>query len=272
MFPLPLVCVAEIVRGLKGRVCKNRNRFLEDAVMKKLSTLLAVLTLLALTSNIFAQDEEEELEKDLLEVAVFGGSSVPLGGLSDWTCTTDQGVAELGTGFGFNVGFDVGYFLTAKMVLGLNLTYSQFTIDTDTVLITNTDPPEVVSRHHRIWSPSVYFKYYFYGGSNLIPYLKVHAGVDIPKFTTRVFDDNVGHDGGYEYRELSYDPVFAFGFGGGLFYYTHDYGGLYLEANLHNGFTKDSKADYQGNRLVFGETATTIDIHAGVKVFFESED
>jgi hypothetical protein len=241
----------------------------KDAAMKKLSTVLAVALLLSvcLSGSILAQDEEEEYEKDFMEAAIFFGGSMPMGGLTDWTVTNDQGSYQLGTDLGFNFGLDVGYFITAPLVVGFNLTVSQYTIDP--VVPNEADVPAIETRHHRIFSPAAYLKYYFWGESNLVPYVKASAGLDVVKFTTRVYDANVGGD---EYRELSYDPGFAFGIGGGIFYYTHDYGGLYLEANYHHGLTKDVESDY-GNAgpYTFGETASVLDVHVGIKVFFGGE-
>ncbi|MCP4684305.1 MAG: hypothetical protein GY867_02555 [bacterium] len=238
--------------------------------MKKLSSVLAVLLLLSVCVNVpvIAQDEEEEIEKDFMEAALFFGGSLPMGGLSDWGLTSDSVQYQLGTEMGFNFGIEVGYFLTANMVLGFNITASQYTIDPD--VPNAADLPLIESRHHRIYSPSAYLKYYFAGESALVPYVKGHAGLDIVKYTTRVFDTN---EGGFEYRELSYDPGFAFGAGAGLFYYTHDYGGLFLEVNYHHGLTSEVKSDY-GNAgpYVFGETASTLDFHAGIKVFFGSDE
>lgn len=240
--------------------------------MKKLSSVLAVMLLLSLcfNSSVLAQDEEEEyeFEKDFMEAALFFGGSMPLGGLTDWTVINERGTYKLGTELGFNFGLDVGYFLTAEMVIGFNMTASQYTIDAE--VPNEADLPIIESRHHRLYSPSLYLKYYFWGESNFAPYIKGHAGVDVVKFTTRVYDSN---EGGDEYRELSYDPGFAFGIGGGLFYYTHDYGGLYLEVNYHHGLTSDVESDY-GTRgpYTFGEAATVLDVHAGIKVFFGSDE
>jgi len=238
--------------------------------MKKLFPMLAALLLFSVCVNVhvLAQDEDEEEVKDFLEAALFFGGSLPVGGLSDWTVTNELGTYKLGTEMGFNFGFEVGYFLTTSMVLGVNITASQYTIDAE--VPNENDLPLIESRHHRIYSPSAYMKYYFSGESSLVPYIKGHAGLDIVKFTTRVFDSNVGGD---EYRELSYDPGFAFGVGAGIFYYTHDYGGIFLEANYHYGLTSDVESDY-GSRgpYVFGEAATTLDIHAGIMVFFGSDE
>lgn len=233
--------------------------------MKKLSTVLAVALLLSvfLSGSILAQDEED-IEKDFMEAAVFFGGSLPMGGLSDWTIANEQGTYKMGANLGFDFGFDIGYFVTAPLVVGFNLTVSQYTIDAQ--VPNEADLPAIESRHHRIFSPALYLKYYFWSESNLAPYVKANAGLDVVKFTTRVYDQNIGGD---EYRELSYDPGFAFGVGAGVFYYTHDYGGLYLEVNYHNGLTKDVQSDYgTAGPYTFGETASVLEAHAGIKVFF----
>ena len=231
--------------------------------MKMFSSLLAIFLVLALSAGVLAQAEEEEYEKDFMEAALCFGGAMPMGGLSDWSVTTDAtGFEQLGTKFGFDVGLDVGHFLTPSLVVGLNVTYSQFAIDSDS--------SAVASMHHRIIGPGAYLKYYFVGESNLMPYLKCQAGVDILKYTTRVYDSHVSH-GSYVYRELSYHPAPAFGFGGGLFYYTHDFGGLYLEVNYHLALSQDVIGEYQDREYTFGETASVLDIHAGLKVFFGSD-
>jgi len=229
--------------------------------MKLFSSLLAMLLLLALAPGALAQEEEEEIEKDVLEVAVFFGGALPMGGITDWSVEVqDIGTEKLGTEFGFDAGFDVGYFWTTNFVTGMNFTWYQFTID--------GEGAEIESMKHRDFSTSAYAKYYFFGESNLAPYIKGHAGVDVLKYTTRVWDPNVG---GYEYRELSYDPVFAFGLGGGLFYYTHDYGGVYAEVNYHTALSEDAGGSYEGGDFTFGENASILDFHAGIKVFFGGE-
>ena len=226
--------------------------------MKMFSLLLVALLTLG---SIAAAQEEEETVKDFMEVAIYGGGSLPIGGLSDWSSTNPAtGTEELGTKFGFDAGFDVGHFLTPNIVIGLNLTYAQYGIESDTA--------EVASLHHRLICPAVYLKYYFSGESNFMPYVKVHAGVDVAKYTTRVYD---GNDEAWVYRELSYDPAPAFGFGGGVFYYTFDYGGVYAEANYHMALTSDVEGTYGDDVFTFGETASVIEVHAGVKVFFGGE-
>jgi opacity protein-like surface antigen len=226
--------------------------------MKMFSLLLVAL--MALGSVVMAQEEEETV-KDFMEVAIYGGGSLPVGGLTDWSTTNPTtGTEELGTKFGFDAGFDVGHFLTPTLVLGLNFTYGQYGIDSDSA--------EVASLNHRLICPSLYLKYYFAGESNFMPYVKLHAGVDVAKYTTRVYD---GNEESYVYRELSYDPAPAFGIGGGVFYYTFDYGGVYAEANYHMALTSDVKGKYGDLEYNFGETASVLEVHAGVKVFFGGE-
>ena len=226
--------------------------------MKRFSLLLAVLMVAVGCFPVAAQEAEEESVKDFMEVGIFGGGSLPMGGLSDWSITTDGfGTERIGAKFGFNVGFDVGHFLTSNLVVGVTMNYAQFGIDSDVAA--------AAAMSHKLISPAAYLKYYFQGESNLVPYIKGHAGVDVVKFATRVYDGNVG---AYQYRELSYHPAFAFGVGGGLFYYTFDYGGLYAEANYHMALTKDVEGDYGDIAYTFGETAGVLDIHAGIKVFF----
>jgi len=236
---------------------------LEDAVMKNFSTILVVLVALTLYTSVCAQnDVAEETGRDFLEVALFGGLSMPAGGINDWTTTGSNAleVLTLGAKTGFDFGLDIGYFVTPKIVSGLNYTYSQYGIDTD---IAGPD-----SRSHRIYSLAAYGKYYFFGESNFVPYLKVQAGVDFPKFTTSVYDDNVS---GYVYREFSYNPGLAFGFGAGLFYYTHDFGGLYAEANFRNGLTDEVTGKAGDREYTFGTNETVVELHAGIKVFFGEE-
>lgn len=228
--------------------------------MNKFFTLLAVLLLLSVSTNILAQDDDDLYEKDFLEVAVFVGGALPVGSLGDWTTTSELGTLELGTETGFNLGLDVGHFLTPDYVLGFNFTYSQFSIKTDEALLS--------SHNHRIFSSSLYLKYYFFGESSWVPYLKGHAGLDFAKFTTPV-REKAGP--GFIYRELAYDPALAFGFGAGFFKYTHDYGGLFFEANFHNGLTSNVDGSYEGGDYTFGESSTVLDAHFGIKVFFGND-
>lgn len=209
--------------------------------------MLTLVFLLLFSLTAVAQDYEEE-ERDILEFSVFGGGAIPGSTISDWMDT-------LGAKTGFDLGFDFGYFLKSNLVLGLNFTYSQFSIDADN---------EAKSLHHRLYNPAVYLKYYFFGdNSDFAPYLKGHVGVDNPKFTT--FIGNVGLP---RYRELSYSPAFAFGGGAGLLYYTSYYSGLFVEVNYHRALSKDVTKTYEGMEYKFGENISLIDVHAGIVVFF----
>jgi hypothetical protein len=234
---------------------------LKDAVMKKISTILVLLMVLIFGASVCAQDENaEETGKDFLEVALFGGLSMPIGGITDWTSTGPTGTLAMGTKAGFDMGFNIGYYVTPQIVTGLDYTYSQYDIDTDL--------PSLDSRRHRIYGLAAYGTYYFFGESNFVPYLKAQAGIDIPKFTTSIYDGNIDS---YVYRELSYDPGFAFGFGAGLFYYTYDFGGVYVEANFRNGLTDKVKGKSGNDTYVFGTNESVLDIRAGLKVFFGQE-
>ncbi|MFZ5981835.1 MAG: hypothetical protein ACOYVF_14540 [Candidatus Zixiibacteriota bacterium] len=235
--------------------------------MKKISILLMVFLLLSL-SVVNAQEEEV---KDDLEVIVFGGLGLPVGGVTDWH-------DSLGAGLGWNTGLEVGYFVTPNLVLGLNFTYYELSIDVPsdpTITGSNGIPgvsfvtlgtsPEGLS--HRYYNPSLYLKYYFFGESQLVPYVKGHIGIDNAKFTTLI--DQEGSV--TRYRALSYDPNLAFGFGGGIFYYTSDFSGLFLECNMHYSAGKDAEKEFYNNTYIFDENAMIFDIHAGVSVYFGAE-
>jgi outer membrane protein W len=227
--------------------------------MKKLSLLLALVLLLAFNQPVSAQDEEEEyVIKDVLEVVGFFGAAVPAGGVSDFQ--PDDG-PPLGANVGFCTGGDIGYFLTPELVIGINFTYSQHTIDDDAV------EGDLGSLKHRFYNPSLYMRYYFFGESNFAPFVKFHAGVDNPKFTTLVTDGS-GLGVREKFRELSYDPSLGLGAGAGMLYYTSDYGGLFLDASIHYGFTEDTKGDYQGESYTFGENTLMINIQFGIAVYF----
>jgi hypothetical protein len=220
-----------------------------------------LLAVLALAPTVFAQDGAElddMVEKDILEVAVFGGLSLPMGGLGDWTSVGALGEPQdMGAKTGFSFGFNLGYFLTANMVLGADMSVNQYSIDTEESVLD--------SRNHIMYGALAYYKYYFFSESNFAPYLKGSVGVVIPKFTTIVQDHGLGV---YEYRDLSYDPSFAFGLGAGAFYYTHDFGGLLVEVDYVHGMTDGTKGKYQGTEYEFGENTSLLDIRGGIKVFF----
>lgn len=241
----------------------DKSSAFEVVVMKRFSLLLAVLTVAIWGAPVAAQQAEEESAKDFMEVAVFGGGALPMGGLTDWSVANPvSGSEELGAKFGFNFGLDVGHFLTPNLVVGITATYARYGIDSKV--------GAAAAMNHQTISPAAYLKYYFQGESNFLPYFKMQAGVDVVKFATLVYDTNVDY-GSYVYRELSYHPAFAFGFGAGAMYYTFDYGGVFAEANYHTGLTKNVIGKFGATEYKFGATTSVFDIHAGLKVFFGGE-
>jgi hypothetical protein len=109
-------------------------------------------------------------------------------------------------------------------------------------------------------------KYYFFGESDFVPYIRGQAGLSFSKFTTIVIDNSVG-----KFRELSYDPSLMVGAGAGAFFYTTDYSGLFLEVNYYQAFSEEAKGTFQETEYRFGENIGLLDIHAGIHVFFGSE-
>lgn len=220
--------------------------------MKKMSITLAMLLILVMSSNLLAQDDEDE-SRDLVEVALYTGAAVPTGGLSDWN-------DSLGAKTGIQVGIDVGYFATPKLIIGLSFAYSQFSIDTQS-------PAKELN--HRFFNPSAYLKYYFASESDLVPYIRVFTGLDNAKFATVVQDQGAPTE--LNFRELSYDPVFSFGGGVGVFYYTSDYSGLFLEGSYHYGLTKNVNGTFQGTDYPFGVRTGLLNIRLGIKSFFGTD-
>ena len=216
--------------------------------MKRLSTFLTIALLVAVPIVAAAQEQAAE-EKDALEVGLRGGLGVPAGGITSWN-------DSLGAKVGWNVGFEVGYFLTREMVLGVGFSFNEFGIDTKTTSL---------DMKHRLYTPKLYLKRYFFGESNWVPYAKVYAGLDFPKFATFVVDEGTG-----KFRQLSYNPGFAGGVGAGVFYYTSDYGGLFAEAEFQHGFTKNVTKTWGGTKYTFGESSSALEIRAGINVFFGS--
>ena len=51
-------------------------------------------------------------------------------------------------------------------------------------------------------------------------------------------------------------------------YYTHDYGGPYLEVYYHSALTEDIEGGFGGNDYTFGETGGVLDIKVGIMVLF----
>ncbi len=215
-------------------------------MMRNLVCVTVVLFLIAIASPAMAQVEE----RDLMEISLFGGLGVPSSGLTDWQTAGEDRAAETG----FDVGMDIGFMITSKFVSGINFTYTQYSFD---------DTLEQSNHSHRLYNPNLYVKYLFEGESYFVPYVKGHIGMYFPKFSTFV-----RNDAGDRFRELSYDPALGFGVGAGLFYYTADFSGLYLEGNYHYAFTEDVKGSYQGRDYRFGENLSSVDIHFGIRVLF----
>jgi outer membrane protein W len=193
---------------------------------------------------------QDDVVWDVAEVCFHGGLGIPAGGIGDFH-------DSLGATTGWSVGLDIGYFLRYNMVIGFSFKYTQLGIDPDMGIDAAS---QVENEHHRLYTPSLYLKYYFYGESNFEPYLKGHVGVENPKFYT---DRNKPTR---KFMAVSYDPSLALGFGAGLFYYTSDFSGLYLEANYHWANTKEASRDYPSESVVFGDNLGLLDIHGGVRI------
>jgi hypothetical protein len=91
--------------------------------------------------------------------------------------------------------------------------------------------------------------------------------LDNPKFTTFVL--NVTQN---RYRAISYDPALAFGFGLGVFYFTSDYSGLFLEANYHEVLASSIEAEYNNVIYEFNEDFSTVNINFGIRILIGSGD
>lgn len=215
--------------------------------MRKLSLLVAMVVVLGLGVGASAQDD---VVWDVAEVCFFGGLGIPAGGIGDFH-------DSLGATTGWSVGIDIGYFLRYNTVIGFNFKYTQMGIDAE---------GDVGEKHHRLYNPNLYLKYYFYGESNFEPYLKGYVGVENAKFFTDRSKPT------RKFAAVSYDPALALGFGGGVFYYTSDFSGLYLEANYHWANTKDVTRDYEAETLVFGNNLGVLDIHGGIRILIGSGD
>jgi outer membrane protein W len=212
--------------------------------MKLSVTKLTLVFLLLFCLTAVAQTYEEE-ERDILELSFYGGVGIPGSGLSDWQ-------DSLGAKTGWEIGMDFGYFLTPDIVLGITFAYAQFEVDTDT-------PANQLN--HRLYNPAVYMKYYFFGEGNWAPFLRGQIGVDNAKFAT--FVDNPPR-----FRELSYDPAFAFSVGAGLHYYTSYYSGIFIQANYHYALTEKAEKTFEGVDREFGTNIGLIEIRAGINVYF----
>lgn len=216
--------------------------------MKKTLALTLLMLLVIFNLSAVAQDDDE-IEKDKAEFTFFGGFGIPSGDLSDW------GADSLKPGNGNNIGVEGGFFLTSQIAAGFNFTYTSFSIDSDDVLTADLT--------HRLYSPSLYLKYYLPTEGDFAPYVKGVVGLDFARFTTSVDDIN-----GSRYRQLSYDPALAYGIGLGAFYYTADYSGFFVEANYRMSQSEDAEYD---SVTKFGLNSTTIDIHAGFRILIGDE-
>jgi outer membrane protein W len=216
--------------------------------MKKMTMLLMAVILILFNQLAMAQDEDEE--RDILEVNFYGGIAIPYSNMSDWN-------DSLGAKTGWDIGIDIGYFVAPTFVVGFDFVYTQFGID---------GWSDTTDHRHRLYSPSIYAKYYFDLESDFEPYVKGQVGVENAKFFTTVDHPTAGG----RFRELSYDPVLSAGFGVGLFYYTADYSGLFIEANYRWGNTQDVTATYLKQDYIFGESTELIDLRVGVRLLVGS--
>lgn len=234
-------------------------------------TSLTVLAAVLLLGSLNASAQEELVARDVLEISLYGGLAIPSGGITDFT--TGQGMPlqdagadtlfERGAETGWNIGVDIGFYFTPRLIGGFMFRYTEFGIDSD-----------LAGDHvHRLYNPSIYAKYSFEGESYWVPYIKGWFGLENPKFSTAVL--NRGADPGEQriFRELSYDPALAFGAALGLFYYTAEYSGVFVQAGYHHALTEDVKGTYVGqDDYIFGENTGVLSINAGVKLIIGSGD
>lgn len=218
--------------------------------MKKLLLLLTLTLLVLLNATVFAQDEE----RDVLELSFWGGMGVPTGDIKDYS-------DSLGATSRFSLGGEIGYYFTPDIVVGFGVAYYEYGIDN------NPTDVEAEGLKHRLYSPSIYAKYIVPTESNFSPYVKAQVGLDYAKFTTFVTNP-----AGDRYRQLSFDPSLSYGFGAGLFYYTHDYAGLFFEADYHMASTSDAEHTYEGTIYKMGVDVGMIDVRVGIKVLFGSDE
>ena len=73
-------------------------------------------------------------------------------------------------------------------------------------------------------------------------------------------------------RELSYSPGISFGAAAGVFRYTSDYSGLFLQAGYMMAMTDDSDKTKGSTTYLFGENTGIIDLRAGIVLFFGSDE
>ncbi len=226
---------------------------------KKIIVALSVV-FLACSSLVMAQDDEG---RDILELTISGGLALPSGGLSDWqTADLLGGTQARGAKTGYSTRFEIGYFATSKLTIGFSFSYTQFAIDV----------ADDVDHSHRLFNPNIYAKYNFEGESNLVPYVTGYVGLENPKFSSFVFNADAPAGEQYRYREISYDPALALGVGVGLFYFTADWSGVFVETGYHYAATKNAEATYQNATMTFNETVGVIGIRAGVRLLIGSDE
>ena len=213
--------------------------------MKKSVFIFICLGCLAFSTSSFAQENEAY---DVLEISMIGGLGFPGGGITEWN-------NGLNAANGPNLGLDIGYFMKPSWIVGFNFTYHALDVD----------KPEVGGLKHRIYSPRLYTKLVKITESSFEPYMKAHIGLDNPKFATDVTNAK-----GDRYREISYDPAFAFGLTVGTFYFTSDYSGIFAEVQLHRALAEDATASYQGVTYNFGENYTSVDVNLGIRILIGS--
>jgi Outer membrane protein beta-barrel domain len=220
--------------------------------MRKVFGILALSSILLLAVvPASAQDAASEEEKDLVEISVFVGKGLPQGGIKSYQ-------DSLGAKSGFETGIEAGYFFSPNVVLGFHLSYTQFGID---------DAAKANGLDHKLYFPALYLKYLVNSNSNFVPYVKVLAGLQNPKFTR--YAENVE---GNRYRALSYGSTLGYSLGAGIFYYTADYSGLYLEACYSRSATEESESTYAGKTYLFGETVESIDLRMGIRFLIGSSE
>lgn len=225
--------------------------------MKRLSVLGSLLMVMLLSVNAVAQDEDEYAYNDILEFALYGGVGVPGGDVTEWGDSLSLGATS-----GWSIGFDFGYFVSPRITIGVNLIYTRLGVDTDA----GTDLASDLNHH--LYTPNLYLKYHFVSETNWLPYLKGQVGLENAKFVTAIDRPSAPR----VYRELSYSPSLSVAAGAGIFYYVHDYGGLFLEANYRYSFTEDAEKELDEGTRVFGSNMSTIDVHAGIRVIFGSSN
>ncbi len=222
--------------------------------MRKQTLIAALLILLIFNFSVFAQDDEEYQPNDILEVCLFGGFSSPKGGITEWN-------DDLNADNGFNFGLDVGYFLNPNFVLGINFTYTKF----DILVPANLQEADLTT--HRLYNGNLYLKYIQLTTSNFEPFVKAYIGIENPKFTTYV--QNPAQD---RLRLTSYDPGFAYGISAGVFYFTSDYSGIYIEGKYHGASTSGVTADYLDVTYDFNKNVSKFDINIGIRLLAGSKE